>query len=77
MSPDPSSRLLECPYCIALRRENAKHRLRDVAEREQMVAEFGAREADLERQNDALRAELVKLRPGARRPVLVKKAVRP
>lgn len=76
MTPVPSQRSADCAYCAALRRENAKHRLRDVAERNQMEADFRAREAFLERECDRLKAELAALRRGGpvrSRPTLARR----
>lgn len=77
-SPLPKTAHVECQYCAALRRENAKHRLRHVAERDQMEVDFRAREAFLERENDRLKSEIAALRrvaPMHRRPTLASRGV--
>jgi hypothetical protein len=44
-NPKPKDASPECRYCEQLRHENARHRLSDVAKREQMQSQY-ARELD-------------------------------
>ena len=79
-TPKPALRYEGCAYCTQLRHENAKHRLKHVAERDAMEEAFRARESFLERENDRLRAELAAAKRGSpmmRRPVLAARGARP